>query len=328
MQSSQPTKVLTARRLPRSMSNDLEILNTRPKKNDVDSRRPYAYLFEPECSSNGTIVDVATIFLTNRECPFHCLMCDLWKNTTDQRVPVGAIPEQIDFALSQLKEASQIKLYNSGNFFDAQAIPTEDHLQIAQRVRQFENVIVENHPKLCGNQCVRFRDLIKTNLEVAIGLETVHEKTLQSLNKQMTLDDFRNAVEFLLDRQISVRAFILLKPPFMSEQEGVDWAIRSIDFAFSLGVSCCSVIPTRDGNGIMELLGQRGSFAPPRLASMEAVIVQGLRLDGGRVFIDLWDAQRFSSCANCVSARIERMQQMNLTQTILPSISCDCEKVA
>jgi len=68
-------------------------------------------------------VPVATIFLTNRECPWRCVMCDLWKNTLIDSVPLGAIPSQIDYALARLPAARQIKLYNSGSFFDTQAIP-------------------------------------------------------------------------------------------------------------------------------------------------------------------------------------------------------------
>ena len=83
----------------------------------------------------GCVEDVATLFLTNRECPFRCLMCDLWRNTTDTRVPPGAIPQQIDYALARLPAARHIKLYNSGNFFDHQAIPPEDYAAIAERVR-------------------------------------------------------------------------------------------------------------------------------------------------------------------------------------------------
>ena len=79
--------------------SDRDILDARASKNPVDSSRPYAFLVEPECSAAGRVEDVATLFLTNRECPFRCLMCDLWRNTTDGRVPVGAIPQQIDYAL-------------------------------------------------------------------------------------------------------------------------------------------------------------------------------------------------------------------------------------
>src|SRR5687768_18538965 len=124
---------------------DEAILSARPAKNRVDPFVPYAFLVEPERNASGRVEDVATIFLTNRECPFRCLMCDLWKNTTDEVVPPGAIASQIDYALARLPPARSIKLYNSGNFFDAQAIPPTDHAAIAERLRGFATVIVENH---------------------------------------------------------------------------------------------------------------------------------------------------------------------------------------
>ena len=294
-------------------------------KNVVDPRRPYAYLVEPECAANGRIEDVATIFLTNRECPFRCLMCDLWKNTTDERVPVGAIPEQIEFALSALPSAKHIKLYNSGNFFDRQAIPREDYAAIARCVASFETVIVENHPKLCGDDCLRFCDLLAGKLEIALGLETIHPDVLPRLNKQMTIDDFQRAVRFLSENEIATRAFILLRPPFLDEAEGVEWALRSMQFAFDAGVQCCSVIPTRDGNGAMEQLRSVGSFEPPTFRSLETVLADGLAMRGGRVFVDLWDAERFFDCERCGPARRDRLAQMNLTQQVLPAISCVCE---
>jgi radical SAM enzyme (TIGR01210 family) len=252
-------------------------------------------------------------------------MCDLWKNTTETRVPVGAIPGQIDFALSQLPAAQHIKLYNSGNFFDPQAIPRSDFNAIADRVRGFETVIVENHPIFCSQRCVDFRDLIGTQLEIAVGLETIHPDVLPRLNKQMTVEDFETAVKFLLANEIEVRAFVLLKPPFMSEDEGISWAVQSMEFAFSIGVSCCSIIPTRAGNGIMERLEAEDLFAPPTLASMEAAFEYGLNLNRGRVFLDLWDVERFFVCAKCGVQRAERLLKMNLTQQILPRVECDCE---
>lgn len=303
---------------------DEQILSARPAKKAVDPYRPYAFFVEPERTASGTVEDVATIFLTNRECPFRCLMCDLWKNTTDRPVPSGAIPAQIDFALERLPPARHIKLYNSGNFFDAKAIPRADYREIAGRVRAFETVIVENHPRLCTEACVRFRDLLGTNLEIAIGLETVHPDVLAALNKQMTLDDFERAVRFLTGHGIAVRAFILLRPPFLTEAEGVEWALRSIEYAFVLGVACCAVIPTRAGNGMMDELAARGVFDPPELSSMERVLEAGLGLGRGRVFMDLWDAERFFLCSRCGPERRERMQRMNLSQKILPPVPCDC----
>lgn len=303
--------------------DDAAIVAARPPKAPMDPWRPYAYLVEPEHTADGHVEDVATLFLTNRECPFRCLMCDLWRHTTDESVPVGAIPAQIDFALARLPATRHIKLYNSGNFFDRQAVPPDDHAAIARRVAPFTSVIVENHPRLCGDACPRFRDRIDGRLEVAMGLETVHEPTLARLNKRMTLELFEGAVAFLLRQQIGVRAFILLRPPFMEEAEGIEWAVRSIDWAFDAGVGCCSVIPTRPGNGMLDRLARDGRFTPPGLASMETVLEEGIRMGRGRVFMDLWDAGRFASCARCFSERRDRLRQMNLSQTILPPVHCD-----
>src|SRR5215213_10273044 len=102
--------------------------------------RPQSFFIEAERCERGDIVPVATVFLTNRECPWRCIYCDLWKNTTTETVPQGAIPAQIDFALRELanQPCRQIKLYNAGSFFDPKAIPPEDFPGIAERVCRFE----------------------------------------------------------------------------------------------------------------------------------------------------------------------------------------------
>ena len=88
-------------------------------------------MWEEERDSLGALVPTAVIFLTNRECPFRCVMCDLWVNTLDEAVPSGAIAGQIRAALATLPGARQIKLYNAGSFFDPGAIPPDDDDDIA-----------------------------------------------------------------------------------------------------------------------------------------------------------------------------------------------------
>jgi radical SAM enzyme (TIGR01210 family) len=315
----------------RSTSLDLTdrwIVSQRPSRLTTDPWLPHAFFVEPERGNRGAIEDVATLFLTNRECPFRCLMCDLWKYTTEQRVPDGAIPNQIEYALSQLTPAPHVKLYNAGNFFDAQAIPPADHGRIAELLMPFQTVIVECHPLLVGPRCLGFRDRLKPALEVAMGLETVHPEVLQRLNKHMTLDDFARATHYLTGNDIPVRAFILLRPPFLSEDEGIEWAQRSLDFAFDTGVECCTVIPTRAGNGAMERLAEGGAFTPPCLESLETVLEYGLSQRRGRVFADLWDVEKFYPCPRCGPARAARLLAMNRTQTIPPRVSCDCREAA
>jgi archaeosine synthase beta-subunit len=304
--------------------DDARILSMRPAKNVVDPAKPYAFLVEPERTRAGSVEDTAVIFLTNRECPFRCLMCDLWKNTTDQRVPDGAIAGQIEYALARLPPARHIKLYNAGNFFDAQAIPRAEWPHIAELLDPFQTVIIESHPLLIGPSCLAFRDMLRPALQVAMGLETVHPDVLPRLNKRMTLANFQEAARFLSNQDIAVRAFILLRPPFLGEEEGVHWAKESLRFAFDSGVECCVVIPTRPGEGALEELQRQGHFAPPRLESLEEVHDHGIGLKRGRVFVDLWDVERFYSCPRCGPARAERMRSMNLTQQPAPAVVCSC----
>jgi radical SAM enzyme (TIGR01210 family) len=193
-------------------------------------------------------------------------------------------------------------------------------------ISHFDTVLVENHPRLVNKKVLEFRDSLKTDLQVAMGLETVHPEVLPRLNKQMTLDDFSNASMFLRGHDIKTRAFILLRPPFLSEAEGVEWAKRSIDFSFDAGVECCAVIPTRAGNGAMEVLQRDGFFYPPNISSLEEVLDYGIGLKKGRVFADLWDLERFADCDQCFEERKVRMHHMNLQQVILSGIECSCQE--
>ncbi len=303
---------------------DREILAARGPKEPVDPWQPIGAFVEPERQADGRVLDVATIFLANPECPFRCVYCDLWQHTLDEPTPAGAIPRQIAIALERLPPASVVKLYNSGNFFDAGAIPPLDWPAIADRVRRFERVIVENHPLLTDERVLRFREQLGTPLEVAMGLETAHPEVLSQMNKRMTLEDFARASRFLVEHDIAVRAFVLLRPPFLSEGEVIEWALKSIQLAFDYGATCVSVIATRAGNGAMERLQSEGRFTPPKLSSLEQVLAAGIESGRGRVFADTWDVTRFADCSRCAAERVERLRQMNLSQTILPQVMCEC----
>ena len=155
-----------------------------------------------------------------------------------------------------------------------------------------------------------------------MGLETIHPQVLPRLNKKFDLGHFSLAAEFLKKEGISMRAFVLVKPPFMDDTEGLEWAVKSAAFAFACGASVVSLIPTRGGNGAMERLQEAGEFGPPRLALLERALALALNLRVGRVFADTWDLERFSDCTACLEKRKQRLHRINLSQTPLPAIDC------
>lgn len=284
--------------------------------------RPGDWLVETEPDGTGRLAEVLTIFLTNRECPWRCVMCDLWRHTTLEAIPAGAIPSQMDCALRSWNPAAgdvqprHLKLYNAGSFFDRGAIPTEDHAAIALRCAGFERVIVECHPALVGDEVLRFRDLLPpgTGLEVAMGLETADSETLLRLNKGVTVESFRRASEFLARNGIGVRVFVLVQPPFQPVERAVEWAVRSAALAFDAGASVVALIPTRTGNGAMEALARLGHFTPPSIETLEAAFAGALALRRGRVFADLWNLELFCTGVTDTVARKERLHRANLSQ--------------
>ena len=316
---------------------DRFILGLRPPRPRRDAWRHQGVLVEQEPAAEGGLATVATVFLTGRECPWRCVMCDLWRYTTEEDTPAGAIPAQLDLALSELdaradhEACSVVKLYNAGSVFDPRAVPVSDYDAIASRLARFERVVVESHPALVGPRVDRLRDALDratcgsgrpNALEVAMGLETAHPKALALLHKGMTLEGFRRAADDLKARDVALRAFLLVNPPFTPRGEREEWLGRSVDFAFDCGATAIALSPTRGGNGAMEVLLDRGRFEPPTLADVERAVSLVRARARGRVLADLWDIDRLKTCSRCFSDRAERLKRQNLEQRALPPVAC------
>jgi len=283
---------------------------------------------------------VATAFLTGRECPWRCTMCDLWRYTTVEDTPRGAIPSQVAAARAEAEAdhgpIEGVKLYNAGSFFDPRAVPDADYDAIAAGLAGIPHLIVESHPALVSERQCRVDRLLDalavsrrpsartTALEVAIGLETAHPDALDRLHKRFTVDGFRRAAAALVTRSVAVRVFLLVSPPFVPETEQDDWLRRSLDVSFESGATVVSLVPTRPGNGAIDALSDVGLFRTPTLTDVERSFELALAHAGsrGRVFVDLWNLERFAACSRCLVARRQRLHAMNLEQQIGPRLRC------
>lgn len=321
-------------------ARDRFVLDRRGPRPEHDPWRHQGVLVEEERSAAGDRARVATVFLTGRECPWRCTMCDLWRFTTIDDTPPGAIPRQVAAARSEGEAAhgplDGMKLYNAGSFFDPRAVPDADYEPIAAAVAGIRHIVVESHPALVSERrgrVDRWLDLLTATqqpsdhgprLEVAMGLETAHPDALDRLNKRFTVDGFRRAAAALAGRGIAVRIFLLVSPPFIPSPEQDDWLRHSLDVSFASGATVVSLVPTRAGNGAIEALADAGLFRPPSVADLERSLELALvHADGrGRVFADLWDLERFATCTACAGARRQRLHRMNLEQQIAPGVQC------
>lgn len=371
----------------RSALQSSEIRKVRPKKPSRRIGESMGYVRELEADGLGGVVNARTYFLVGSECRFTCSMCDLWKYTLEDReTPKGSLVSQVNalhrdyshrydgqgdcerFKCNQVgvlgERREWLKLYNAANFFDNWNVTSEERLAIAQRCGDFERVVVENHAAMfqSGNvrdEVMRFRDRLAGELEIALGLETIEPESMRILNKGMRLDQFHDAVEYLVREGVHSRAFVLLGPPGVPVNESVRWAKAACAQAVAWGVERCCVIPTRAGNGWLDQGKRLGHWRPPSRLELEQVL-EGLLIEGeyGEEYegderewlgklqvsspncvcpvytVDLWDwdlldRENCGFCA-CHSIRKERLSQMNLQQRWIPWAnlqSCRCGRL-
>jgi archaeosine synthase beta-subunit len=255
-------------------ARDRFVIDLRGPRPAHDPWRYQRLLIEDEPTERGGLARVGTIFLTGRECPWRCAMCDLWRHTTRADTPAGAIPAQVRAARQLWRDSgdaiNRLKLYNASNFFDPRAVPPADYRDIAAAIGDVDQAIVESHPSLVGELVKQFLEALGgPGLEVAMGLETVHPAALDALNKRMTTDDFARAADRLRRLGVSLRVFLLIAPPFVPRDEQDDWLLASVRFAEECGASVISLIPTRGGNGTMEALTAQKLFTEPTRADVE-----------------------------------------------------------
>jgi archaeosine synthase beta-subunit len=316
-------------------ARDRFIISRRPPRPSHDPWRAPGVEVEDERTETGATARVATVFLTGRECPWRCAMCDLWQHTTAADTPPGAIAMQVRAARAAIDRdhphVTRIKLYNAGSFFDPRAVPDQDVAAVAAAVRHVDRVIVESHPALVGRRTRAFIDHLRmetgrgAHLEVAMGLETMHPEALARLNKRMSLDDVRRAADRVHAMGAAVRLFLLVSPPFIPPDAQDEWLQRSVDAAFEAGATVVSLIPTRHGNGALDALALEGLFTPPHLCDLERSLALALarpRSASARVFADLWDLARFVTCPDCLASRRARLAAVNRQQRVLPAVAC------
>ena len=293
------------------------------------------YLLEQEPLGARRSVACATYFLTGSECRFTCSFCDLWKHTLSTPTPVGSIAGQIEslhqILQSQGKQFEWLKLYNASNFFDPYNVPIEDYAEIANACESVSRLVVENHAKLTsstkGFRWIRaFQQMLRPQLEIGMGLESIDPDAERVMNKSMRRSDFETACDRLRECGIAIRAFVILQPPGTEPQKALDWCVRTCQFALERGAERCSIIAARRGNGWMDRLEEKRVWSPPSLALVESTLrtaVESLTSTGQIVAFDLWDWESLAGgCDRCRRIRYDTIVKMNFEQRAVPREAC------
>ncbi|HSA38898.1 MAG TPA: archaeosine biosynthesis radical SAM protein RaSEA [Methanoregula sp.] len=171
-------------------------------------------------------------------------------------------------------EYTMVKIFTSGSFFDPREVPPEFLADIARAFRG-KLVIAETRPEFVRQEVLNpFIETLddgswKKPLYCAIGLETSNDTIREkSINKGFTFQDFRKAALCAHAAGAGVKAYLLFKPLFLTEQE----AVEDMKTSFAETVPCVDMISmnpcTVQRNTELEYYWKRGAYRPPYLWSV------------------------------------------------------------
>ncbi|MFW9809576.1 MAG: archaeosine biosynthesis radical SAM protein RaSEA [Candidatus Thorarchaeota archaeon] len=270
-----------------------------------------------------------------------CTMCSYLLDGTQSMPSSEQLVEQFNHAMHELEGKSgplSVKIYTSGSFLDNEEIPEDarsEILRIISRDERVREVVLESRPEYVQDSVLSNvrRILGDRRIEIGMGLESASD-TIRSvcINKSFDLETFKASLGIAKAHNIGMRAYVLLKPPLLTERDSLRDAISTIRHAQDMGVTTVSLNPVNVQNDtLVEKLWNRGKYRPPWLWSVLEVLLEASNVTDGwmRVVCDpVAGGKRRGAhnCGKCDNEFIQAIRDFSINQdpSILRTLSCDC----
>ncbi|MGD0951758.1 MAG: archaeosine biosynthesis radical SAM protein RaSEA [Methanotrichaceae archaeon] len=298
-----------------------------PTGKRLDPTRPVA-VWSSQDLLNGQPVKSLTIILRTVGCRWNrCTMCGY----ASEGAPATAEDLMVQFNAAMKKLSGEdrvVKIYTSGSFLDPLEMPEEARAKILEDLqsRGIEKLVIESRPEYITS--VRVEECLSSiKTEFAIGLETANDLIRQKIiRKGFTFQEFIDAAMTVHDMGGKVKAYLLLKPPFLSEGAAIRDAIYSAKAAGQhadiLSLNLCNI----QRGTLVERLWERGEYRPPWLWSA----VEVLKNVSYPIICDPVGAgarRGPHNCGECDAAIAKAIRSHDLTQDpgIFNDLDCNCK---
>jgi len=306
-----------------------------------DPREPTRVWLDEDNTPDG-VYDSLTIILNTGGCRWAraggCTMCGYVAESVDGgTVPHEDLMAQIEHCLDHEREhadepAGQIKIYTSGSFLDEREVPAKTREAIAETFADRDRMVVESLPDFVERERIgSFTDRgIET--DIAVGLETATDRVRHDcVNKYFDFADFEAAAAEARAADAGVKAYLLLKPPFLSERAALADMKSSVRRCSAVdGVHTVSMNPTNVQRYTMvEELYHAGGYRPPWLWSV-AEVLESTAEEDVIVVSDPVGAGSDRGPHNCGECddRVQRaIKDFDLRQepAVFEQVSCECK---
>lgn len=309
------------------------IKSLRQKAPKPKNPREYVNCWVEKDLLGNEIVDAFVMILRTRGCGWAlkggCSMCGYINDAAGKRVEEEDILFQLDEVMRHFSEEKIVKIFTSGSFLDEEEIPRTVQDKIFDALgKKTEKIIVETRPEFVSSERLEGME----NLEIALGLESANDFVLEnSINKGFRLEDYISAAKILNDMDIGVKTYLLIKPPFLSEREGINDAVNSAETIanYTQTISFNPVNVQRFT--LVEKLWRNGEYRTPWLWSVVEVLKQSSKLKGVRLMSSPTAGgtkKGAHNCGKCDADILNGIKEFSLTQNIsfLNDLSCNCRE--
>jgi radical SAM enzyme (TIGR01210 family) len=307
-----------------------------------DPHEPTRVWLDEDNTPDG-FVDSLTIILNTGGCRWAraggCTMCGYVAESVDGgEVSHDALMDQIDACLEHEADnaderADLVKMYTSGSFLDEREVGAETRRAIAETFADRERVLVESLPDFVGAEKVREFTDQGVDFDVAVGLETATDRVRRDcVNKYFEFAEFEGAAAAAEEAGAGVKAYLLMKPPFLSESEAVADMKRSVRRCAD--VEGCHTVSMNPCNvqryTMVDELHYRGGYRPPWLWSVCDVLADTADVDAIVVSDPVGHGSDRGphNCGDCDERVFNAIKDFDRRQdpSIFEQVSCECER--
>jgi len=305
----------------------------------IDPRKPVSFWSEKDVF-NGDIVDAFVIILRTHGCSWAsesgCSMCGYFNDSLLKDVSDEDLITQFEKTMEKYQGQKFVKIFTSGSFLDEKEITPFVRKKILERLfESSEKVSVESRPEYVTNKILS--DVKKSTgsgvFEVGIGLETTDDKIRENcINKGFTFNDYKKATDVLKKHNCKLKTYVLVKPPFISEQESINDVIKTVDkiktVTDTISFNACNV----QRNTLVSYLWNRKMYRPPWLFSIVEILKESkkqtknilLKCDiagGGSI-------RGAHNCKICDNKYLKAISDFSLKQdiSVFDGLDCDCRE--
>ena len=287
------------------------------------------------------VVDAFVIILRTRGCSWAinsgCSMCGYFNDSTWRKLSANDILSQFNLAMKNYNGEQIVKIFTSGSFLDETEIPKAAMEKILLKLdSKARRISIETRPEYVTEKRLKeLKKLVdKSDLEISIGLESANDKILEhSINKGFKFEDYKKAAKIVIENNLKLKTYLLVKPPFLTEREAINDCIESakkiMDFPGTISLNPVCI----QKNTVVEYLWRNKEYRPPWLWSIIEILktLGKNKKDNIRIKCDIVAGGKEKgahNCGKCDYLVLDKIKKFSLYQNVeeLEDVHCECKE--